>query len=243
MIIVGHRGARNEAPENTVAGFVHAQQHGCEYFELDVQLSSDHQLMVFHDTSLKRTTGYRKKMTSCESGFLKQLDARLNTPGWPEPAPVPTLQEVLDSAPHVKHWQFEVKPDSRTRLIIIANRLNQLIQERGLEQCATITSSSRWLLSYLKSSVNSKVSTGLVAEWPLPEPVATASDLGCDYLCVHHSLATPDLIARAHEKAMHVSVWTVNDLQHMHELEDAGVDSIITDIPSRALAHYQSVSA
>lgn len=106
MIIVGHRGARKEAPENTVAGFVHAVRNGCRYFELDIQLSKDHELVVFHDTSLKRTTGQRGKLGSHEFESLRCLDARLNTPYWPSPCPIPNLRQVIDSAPQAKHWQF-----------------------------------------------------------------------------------------------------------------------------------------
>jgi len=235
MIIVGHRGARNEAPENTVEGFIHAQQNGCAHFELDIQLSADHELMVFHDSSLKRTTGIRKKLTSCESEFLQNLDARLNTPGWPGPTFIPTLEAVLDASPHVKHWQFEIKPDSRTRMSIIAHRLKQLIERRGIKDIVTITSSSRWFLQYLKESSHIQSSTGLVAEWPVPEPVRTAQKLSCEYLCIHHRMVNAALIERAHAVGLHVSTWTVNQPEQIRLFQALGVDSLITDNPTLAL--------
>ena len=59
MLIYGHRGARGEAPENTLASFASALQAGVTRVELDLHLSADHQLMVIHDPTLQRTTGIR----------------------------------------------------------------------------------------------------------------------------------------------------------------------------------------
>ena len=234
MIIVGHRGARNEAPENTLESFVHAYQHGCRHFELDVQLSQDKQLIVFHDTTLKRTTGHRGRMTDFTAQELSNFDARLNTPGWPRPCPIPSLKTVVDALPDVSHWQFEVKTDSRLRLSIIAEQLIHFISARKLEERATITSSNRWILKQVKKrSIRS--STGLVAESRLYDPVKSATALGCDYLCLSDKLVSAKRVHDARKKGLHCSVWTVNDLKRMNELRQLGVDSVITDVPSKAL--------
>lgn len=74
--IIGHRGARNEAPENTIASFQVAQRNGCDAFELDVRLSRDFQLMVFHDKTLGRTTEHAGRLDDFKAAYLNQLDAR-----------------------------------------------------------------------------------------------------------------------------------------------------------------------
>ena len=62
MIVVGHRGAQGEAPENTVAGVRHAIDRGVRHLEIDLRLSSDGRLVVLHDDKLKRTTGDRRRV-------------------------------------------------------------------------------------------------------------------------------------------------------------------------------------
>ena len=57
MQVYGHRGAAGEAPENTIAGCLHAIERGARYIEIDLRLSSDNQLVVIHDKTLTRTTG------------------------------------------------------------------------------------------------------------------------------------------------------------------------------------------
>ena len=236
MIIVGHRGARNEAPENTVEGFVHAQQHGCQYFELDIQLSSDHELVVFHDTSLKRTTGKRGKLINKPYSYLETLDASVNIPNWHN-CNIPILQNVLDATPHALQWQFEVKTDSRQRLSMLTQRLYHFIIENNLRNKVTVTSSNRWFLKHIKK-LHPELSTGYVAEHRLIDPVKVAQSLGCDMLAISISLATEQTIKRAKQAALHVSCWTVNDFSTMEILKRYGVDSIITDLPTMALERF-----
>ena len=53
-LIYGHRGAKGEAPENTLASFQRCLEHGVTRCELDLHLSRDGELMVIHDATLKR---------------------------------------------------------------------------------------------------------------------------------------------------------------------------------------------
>ena len=236
MIIVGHRGARNEAPENTVEGFVHAQQQGCQYFELDIQLSADHELVVFHDTSLKRTTGKRGKLIHQPYSHLKTLDASVNTPNWHH-CNIPNLQKVVNATPHTLHWQFEVKTDSRQRLKILTQHLYHFIIENNLRDKVTVTSSNRWFLAHIKN-LHPELSTGYVAEYRFHDPVKTAQKLACDMLAMSVSLASERTVKSAKQAALNVSCWTVNDLPKMEVLKGYGVDSIITDLPTMALEHF-----
>lgn len=234
MIIVGHRGARNEAPENTLEGFIHAHRNGCISFELDIQLSKDHELMVFHDRSLKRTTGVRGKLTDYTHAELRHIDARHNTPGWPQACNIPNLADLLTELPEVTHWQFEVKADSTLRLSIITHALSKLIDQFELQDRATITSSSQWLLKHLQSEYR-HISKGYVAESYFIDPIKTALKYDCDYLCISQKILSQKRVEKARAKGLNISVWTVNDLDKMRELQRWGVDSIITDVPTMAL--------
>jgi glycerophosphoryl diester phosphodiesterase len=237
MIIIGHRGARKEAPENTLAGFVHAQMAGCMAFELDVRLSADHQLMVIHDATLTRTTGTRARVCATDASVMNGLDARRHTAPWPWPCPVPTLRQILDATPQCMHWQFEVKTDSRIRLHDIARQLARLIDEYELGDVAAITSADRNFLRLLQQQ-HPQVRRGLVAEFAIPAPIRSASELGCELLCIYRRLVDRDLVDRAQAEGLHVSVWTVNDPTEMDRLAGFGIDSLITDRPTLALSRF-----
>jgi glycerophosphoryl diester phosphodiesterase len=239
MEIIGHRGARNEAPENTVEGFIFAQQHGCLHFELDIQLSSDNELVVYHDTNLKRTSGLQGKVKHTSYATLKTIDSRQNTPGWHSPCYIPHLQDVLDSVPNTKSWQLEVKSDHRHSLKIIIKRLQELYHKYDLYNHATVTSSNRWILKELRR-LSPNIRTGYVAEYRYRRPLKTALSLGCSLLVINDRLLNARLLRKAKQHKLEVSCWTVNDLHRMSKLYEMGVDSVITDIPRKAIEHFSA---
>jgi glycerophosphoryl diester phosphodiesterase len=239
MIVYGHRGARGEAPENTLAGFTTAYRHGIRHFELDVQLSSDGIPVVIHDLSLERTTGKSGKVANHSAAELSRLDARRNTTPWPDPVGIPALEQVMDACPEVAHYQLEVKPDARNRLNILCNRLTELIQHRKLFETVVVTSSDGWFLQEIKRR-NRKIHTGYVAGRRFPRPVITARRLGCSYLVPSWRICSSEMVSQAHRQDMQVSVWTVNRIHDMLAMQDLGVDSIITDFPTSTRIYFDN---
>src|SRR5262245_48572737 len=90
-LIFGHRGAKGEAPENTLSGFSYARSVGVEAFELDVHLSADHELMVIHDATVDRTTNGNGPVAGFTAAELAALDARAGFAAWGVPVGVPRL--------------------------------------------------------------------------------------------------------------------------------------------------------
>lgn len=231
MIVYGHRGAKGEAPENTLPGFKHAYRQGIRHFELDLVLSKDGKPVLVHDLTTDRTTGQKGEVGHYTAAELAAMDARRNTNPWPERAGIPTLEDLLDQFSDIEHLQLEVKKDSRARLNILCNRLTEIIQHRDLYQTAAITSTDTWLLKEIRRR-NKRIRTGLVTERRFPRPVGQAARLGCEYLCVNWKLCSPELVENARRRGLHVSCWTVNRIQDMLRLEAMGVDSVITDYPT-----------
>ena len=89
LLIIGHRGAKGHAPENTLISFQKALELGVDGMELDVHLSTDNQIMVIHDETVNRTTngnGFVNQLSLQELKALRIADAHQ----------IPTLAEVLD---------------------------------------------------------------------------------------------------------------------------------------------------
>ncbi len=121
-LIYGHRGAKGEAPESTLASFQRCLEHGVNRCELDLHLSRDGELMVIHDPTLKRTTGRRGKVAEHDAATLATYDARKGGPGWVRPTPIPRLEELFEKCPF-EHWQLEVKSASRERAARTVTRI------------------------------------------------------------------------------------------------------------------------
>jgi len=232
-LIYGHRGAKGEAPENTLNSFRHCLSHGVDRCELDLHLSADNELMVIHDPTLKRTTGRRGKVVEHLADELVTYDARKGGPGWVQPCPIPRLEELFEKCAFA-HWQLEVKSASRTRAASTVLAIRELAQQHGLLDKITITSSSREVLGAALELVPD-VSRGLVAEYAWLDPLKVAQNYGCQMLALNWTLCTPERLLKAQRQGLHVSVWTVNEPALMRRLADFGVDSLITDFPGLAM--------
>ena len=232
-LIYGHRGAKGEAPENTLASFQQCLSHGVRRCELDLHLSKDGELMVIHDPTLKRTTGRRGKVVEHDAEELTRYDARRGGPGWKQPCPVPRLSELFEKC-DFEHWQLEVKSASRVRAARSVLAIRELAERYGLMDRITVTSGSREVLRALKR-LTPELSSGLVAEYAWLDPLKVAKQYDCEFLALKWTLCTPERIAKARAQGLHVSVWTVNEPALMRRLVDFGVDSLITDFPGLAV--------
>ena len=233
-LIYGHRGAKGEAPENTLTSFQECLKHGVRRCELDLHLSMDGELMVIHDPTLKRTADRRGKVVEYSAADLVKMDARKGGPGWIKPCPIPRLEELFEHC-DFDHWQLEVNSASRTRAATTVLAIREMAVRFGLMDKVTVTSSSR---EVLKAAVEltPDLSRGLVAEYAWLDPLKVAQNYGCEYLALNWTLCTPERLEKAQRQGLHVSVWTVNEPALMRRLADFGVDSLITDFPGLATA-------
>ena len=94
MRIIGHRGARGEAPENTLGGFRYLHNLGVRAVEFDVRQLKDDQLVVIHDDDFVRTTGKLQHVESCNLHEAQQFDHRHQWHAW-------AFEEYTPSLPHV----------------------------------------------------------------------------------------------------------------------------------------------
>lgn len=231
MIIAGHRGARAEAPENTLAGFALALDAGIQHFELDIQLSLDGEIMVFHDSGLRRTTGVSGQLSQWSSAALGQLHA---VHPWVKPwagTHIPTLSEVLDLlGPYCVWVQLEIKADSQFRMERLCNRLNLLLTEHRFRGQAIITSFNSWALDHVRTRMPD-IPRGYISDRRLENTVYVARQLDCRFVIPYFRRIDEAMVESAHRHGMHLSTWTVNDWDEALRLANMGVDSIITDHP------------
>ena len=96
-LIIAHRGASAEAPENTLAAFRLAADQRTDFVELDVQESSDGQVLVLHDSDLMKVGGNATKVWDGDAARLRSVDiGSFKSPQFAAER-VPTLAEALDA--------------------------------------------------------------------------------------------------------------------------------------------------
>src|SRR3954466_4000061 len=93
--ILAHRGASAYAPENTLAAFKLAIDQRADWLEMDIQETSDGQLVVFHDLRVERTTNGRGNLRDLTLNQVRDLDAGTWFDKQFAGEKVPTFEEVL----------------------------------------------------------------------------------------------------------------------------------------------------
>jgi glycerophosphoryl diester phosphodiesterase len=236
MRLIGHRGARGEAPENTLAGFRYLKTLGVRAVELDIQVSADAELVVIHDNILERTTLGSGEVSLTDSHQLAQLNATQRTfPQWPVIEGVPLLRDVMVILKDFDHIQFEVKAASEHDCQIVAHQFPVLWREFGFGDRAFTTSFNPRYLQLIRE-LAPEIPRGFLFELNYTgNPVEQALALGCRALGPHQARCTTSLIESAQAAGLWVTPWTVNDPARMRELAQLGVDGLITDVPTKAL--------
>lgn len=239
MQIIGHRGARGEAPENTLGGFQYLNQLGIRAVEFDVRQLSDDQLIVMHDDNFLRTAGIDQPLTELCLGDACQFDHRHLWKDWQQAEPTPTLHQVLQTLANFNHIEVEVKAvqDHTAAEKLVLHLQQHLI---GLETSATITSFDVKILHALQEQ-NSTFKRGLLIELPFgTHAIDVAQQYGCQRIGWKDQLATPDLIKATLDAKLDVSVWTVNNIDRAKQLQDFGIHGLITDYPQTMLQHLKT---
>lgn len=95
VLIVAHRGAVNEAPENTIPAYARAVEHGADYIEVDVRPTADGTLVVMHDARVDRTTNGSGAVAEMTLAQIRTLDAGARWLPRFAGTRVPTFAEVL----------------------------------------------------------------------------------------------------------------------------------------------------
>jgi glycerophosphoryl diester phosphodiesterase len=97
ILVAAHRGDWRNAPENSIAAIQYAIAMGVDIVEIDVQKTSDGQLVIMHDDKIDRTTTGKGRVKDYTLDSLKTLYLR-NGLGIPTHYRIPTLEEAMLAA-------------------------------------------------------------------------------------------------------------------------------------------------
>jgi len=224
-VVTAHRGYSAAAPENTLPAFQLAIDQGCEWAELDVQMTRDGVVMVTHDTSLRRCTGCNANIYDLPYAQVQQLDAgrwfhRQFTGSY-----IPTLEEVLALCKGKAELNIEIKPSTFTPTL--EAETVRLIHAYDYGADCVVTSQSYETLCKVKE-LDPDITTGYI----LALGVGTYYDLpAADFFSVESTFITAGMVQQIHLRGKTISAWTINRQQDAEKLLQLGVDDLITDKP------------
>jgi glycerophosphoryl diester phosphodiesterase len=244
-LVIAHRGGSLEAPENTILAVQQSIIAGSDWQEIDVALSTDDVVMVFHDAALERTTDGEGLLADKSFQELRNLDA--GRPSWTdsqeqvlrffgaspknfngtsEACTIPTLSEVLD-LPNGR-LMVEIKRGARADILI--DKTLELIREKNAFGRVAIGSFEPEVLDKVRMQA---------PDLPLIGIAETSQQLsGMLRLPLQVLAARIDLVPEALEAiatSLPIWAWTLYSAPMVQQAIDFGVQGLITDIPKTAL--------
>ncbi len=201
-LLLGHRGARRYAPENTLSAFDLALEHGCDGFEFDVRRTADGRAMICHDPKL--------------AGM--EIACATYTQIYPRAGGPPCLEHVLARFASRAFLDIELKVAGLEDAVVAC------LQENPARRGYVVSS---FFPEVVKAVAERRLVAGFVCE--TQRELARWKGLPGQYVIPHYKLVERRLVEEIHTAGRKVFVWTVNDERQMHRLAEWGVDAIISD--------------
>nr|WP_249871570.1 glycerophosphodiester phosphodiesterase family protein [Oceanobacillus saliphilus] len=238
---VAHRGASGHAPENTMAAFDKAFEMKADYIEIDVQMTSDGELIAIHDTTVNRTTNGSGFVGDFTLEEIQQLDAGSWFGQEFAGEQIPTFEEIVDAYRGKIGILIELKSpelypgmEEKVADALIERNMHRpsnhkiIIQSFNHESVQT----SKELLPNVPHGVLAGLTWANVTDEQLAQFATYA-----DYFNPNMNIVTDGLVERVHDIGMEIFPYTVRTQEQADNLFELGVDGIITDFPEFVYEH------
>ncbi len=242
-LVIGHRGNRAHAPEDTLPSFRQAVALGVDAVEMDLHLSRDGVPVVIHDPLLERTTDARgavadrtvAELARVDAGARFSRDGGRTTPYRGQGIHVPTLEEVLAALPTIP-LILEIKALEAARPVL------DLLERTGARERVVVGSFlDAALVPFAQAGIAVAPAVRTLAGLYVPAVLGLRRPLPFQTMCLPRFFNGLPLPIRGYARMMSavgrpIHVWTVNARREARALWEAGVAGIISDDPAAMLA-------
>lgn len=230
--IIGHRGAKAYAPENTMASIHAAADLGIEWVEVDVKLTKDSIPIIFHDDDLSRCTSGSGLVAETDFKTIQELDAGSwfgeSFLGEKIPALEDFLNAVIDLGLGVN---LEIKPCPGREVETAEVMLDYATRLWPDDVPPPLVSSF--------SHVSLETAMEMIPEWPrglliddyIPHWRELAEHIDAQTVNIDGNAVTRDQMDEYLDYARPILAYTINDPVKARELFDWGVSSVFSDCP------------
>lgn len=233
-VIIAHRGAAIQAPENTMAAFRRALQLGAGGIELDVHLSADGHLVVIHDERVDRTSNGKGLIKEMSFDELRSLDfGSWFSPGF-QGEKIPDLEEVLQL---LDGWDGILNIEIKNGPVFypgIEKAVLDTVVKHGFLSRTIFSSFNHYCLVEMRK-INPETRIAPLYYAGLYEPWVYAQRMGASAIHPNFYTINSEVVKNCKRNNVMVNPYTVDQPEHIKAMIQAGADAIITNYPDVAL--------
>ncbi|MFW9826093.1 MAG: glycerophosphodiester phosphodiesterase [Candidatus Thorarchaeota archaeon] len=229
-LVIGHRGAYDKAPENSLLGFKKAIDLGADYIEFDVHQSQDGALVIIHGPDILRRMGINKLIKEMTLKELQELDLG-------DGERVPELLEVIKLGKGKVNFLCEIKAKGITEKVL------KILKDEDVINSTIVQSfSSEALLEFRKNEPNLRLALLVplneeyIPEWDKrKELIEHVVKLGFPIIATRHKNVDDLFVQYSHKNSLKIFTYTINTAKAMEKFIKMGVDGIIVNSVSKAI--------
>jgi glycerophosphoryl diester phosphodiesterase len=244
--LYAHRGANLALPENTMEAFRQGLLDGATALEMDVRVTSDAVVVVFHDNDGWRMAREKKLVSQTSWEEMRRWDVKKGSRFSPlqmhfmnQVFRVPLLAEILDAFPQI-FLNIDIKSHNLRSVWLVV----ELIRKYQATERVRLTSFS-WRVHQMLHDLRYEGSVGLsrlevACVYSIPEVFLQSMRLRGRAIQIPMTwgfigLDQPQFIAKCHRLGLTVDYWTINNQEDARKLIKAGADGIMSDDPATIL--------
>ncbi len=244
-LVIAHRGASHDAPENTLAAFLLAWEQGAEAVETDLRLCADGTPVCIHDADARRTLHDHRRIRDLSLEDLARMDAgSWKSPRWAS-ARVCTLAALLSENPSNRHLVLELKEGGD-----LPAACSRAVRASSVPlEAITLIAFDEAVITAVKNLLPECRALWLTKDYHAGTPggaklAAKIREMGIDGVDLEYgSRLDAGLVAELQSRRYSVVTYTVNDAQSLRRCAEIGLDGITTDRPADAIRWLAEISA
>lgn len=203
-LLLGHRGASRYAPENTIAAFELALEHGCDGIEFDVRRTTDGRAVITHDATV---SGH--DVAHSTYGELLAIKPSL-----------PTLDGILERFACRGFLYIELKVGG------LENEVASMLRVHQPEHGFVIASFLLEVIAAVRAC-DPSLPTGLI--YRSKRDTRDWRESESQFIIPRKNVVSKQLVEEIHAAGKRVLTWTVNKERDMRRVAEAGVDGMMSD--------------
>ena len=215
--IIGHRGAAELEPENTIRSIIKAIECEANFVEVDIRRTKDGVLIAMHDETVDRTTNGTGKVSELTFEEIRKLDAGKGEK-------VPTIEEILDVTKGKVKLILELKEKGYEDQVI------ELIKSKNMINDVIVVSFHANAIRRIKE-LEPRITTGYLFMKSPFQALEIAKSCGAKILGAYYKVVNSSFIYMAKSYGFKTIVWTVNNEKDIINMIKIGVDGITSDNP------------
>ena len=231
MKVYAHRGYSGKYPENTMLAFKKAAETGCDGIELDVQLTSDGQVVIIHDEKIDRTTDGTGNVKDYTLEELKKFNAAASWNGKYGFEPIPTLEEYFQ---WVKDTDLVTNIEIKSGVYYyeeLEEKTLALVRKYGLEKKIIFSSFLHSSITLLRK-LAPEIPCGALVEYEnLGNHGYYCEKFDFQYYHPGMKALTEEMVQSCKEHNIPLNVWTINDMGALEQLYEWGCEGVISNFP------------